>query len=137
MSNVIAIDSNVFLYALLEQMPLAKNAVHILRQVEDGTFQAIFSTLTYTEVLGAKDQASINIAYKFLDGLKNTSCVEVDRTIARRAGELRIIHPSLRIADSIHLATAMTHKATLVTADEKFLKVAERVTKTIPLKNYI
>jgi len=52
--------------------------------------------------------------------------VPVDRSIARRAAQLRARHNSLRLPDALSLATALISAAELLTMDEALRRVAER-----------
>jgi predicted nucleic acid-binding protein len=61
----------------------------------------------------------------FLDAA-GVRIVPVDRSVARRAAQLRAEHSSLRLPDAISLATALATDATLLTLDKKLHEVAKR-----------
>jgi predicted nucleic acid-binding protein len=52
--------------------------------------------------------------------------VDVDRTLARRAAELRARHGSLRLPDALSLATALANGAQFLTLDRDLQRVATR-----------
>lgn len=135
---LVALDSNVFLYALLDQAPYAEQAIYVLRSVERGDKRALFSSLAYAEVLGyKKTQSGIQKAHAFLDEMQNTYAVPLDRDISKRAGIIRMNHPSLRLADSIHLATAMGLASLFVTQDKKLAKIASKYIETMTLHDVL
>lgn len=122
---LVAIDTNVFLYVLLDQAPFADPAILFLDKVQRGEHKAIFSTLVYSELLGNKRSLSAtHRAHRFLDELKNTRPVPLSPDIAKQAAALRLKHPSLRLADSVHLATATKLASLFVTQDKKLAKAA-------------
>jgi len=128
---VIALDSNVFLYALLDQPPWSKQAQALLRSIESGAHTAFFSAITYGEVLGERPTESLLVAHDFLDGMGNTVCVEVSRSIGKRAGSLRTAFPVLRLTDALHLATAIEYGADMfITNDRPLAKVAKKLIPT-------
>lgn len=127
---MISLDSNIFLYALLGQAPFEAEAISLLKKVENGQETAAFASLTYAEVLGKKPNMNLFAAHSFLDELPNTVCVPLNTAIAKRAGELRLRYPPLRLADATHLATAIDCRASVfITCDSKLLKIAAREIK--------
>jgi len=52
--------------------------------------------------------------------------VDIDRTLARRAAELRARHGALRLPDALSLATALAHNAEFLTLDRALQRIAER-----------
>lgn len=132
--QLLALDSNIFLYVLLNQPPVSQRARDVLRAIELGESDGLFSALTYGEVLGEKTDKSLKIAYQFLDELRNLTCVAVSSNIGKRAGTLRQLHPLLGLADSVHLATAIEQGADVfMTHDIPLAKIANKViaTKTL------
>ena len=128
---VVAVDTNIFLYVLTGQAPFADPAVLLLKKVQRGEYKALFSTLVYSEMLGNKrNPAAMHRAHSFLDELKNTRSVPLDTDIAKDAATLRVKHPSLRLADSVHLATAVKLASLFVTQDKKLAKIASEQIKT-------
>jgi predicted nucleic acid-binding protein len=59
---------------------------------------------------------------RLIDRLR-VEIVAVDRTIARRAAELRAEHRTLRLPDALVLATAQTRGARLLTFDERLAQL--------------
>jgi predicted nucleic acid-binding protein len=60
---------------------------------------------------------------QFVDGLR-IEVVPLDRTIARRAAELRAEHAGLRLPDAMVLATADLREAGLLTFDDRLASLA-------------
>ena len=54
------------------------------------------------------------------------SIVPIDRAIARRAATLRAQHRSLRLADAMSLATALSNDSALLTLDKTLQQIARR-----------
>lgn len=50
----------------------------------------------------------------------------IDRTVARRAAQLRATHEALRLPDAFALGTALEHGADFLTLDVRLQRVAER-----------
>jgi len=65
----------------------------------------------------------------FLDAA-GISIVPIDRAIARRAALVRGEHQSLRLPDSMSLATAIVTDSALLTLDKKLRQVARRIQPT-------
>ncbi len=127
------LDSNVFIYALAGQRPFNLPALEILQKIESGSNDCVLSTIVYSEVIGfSKQPESLDTAHAFLRGLRHTTFVPVDLRIARRAGYLRNKYGSaLKLADALHLATALEHGADVfVTNDLPLTKVSSKVIST-------
>ena len=60
---------------------------------------------------------------RFVDQLR-VEVVAVDRSIARRAGELRAAHRGLRLPDAMVLAAAQARAARLLTFDQNLARLA-------------
>lgn len=79
---------------------------------------AYSETLVRPLALGHAD-----VVESFVEGLRIT-IVPLDRSIARRAAELRAGHDSLRLPDAMALATAELRDARLLTFDDHLAKLS-------------
>ena len=134
----IALDSNVFIYALERNIEWSKPAIAILRQLEGETITGVASVLCLSEVLAypfMKSQQMGEDAQLFMEGLGGIDYIPMDAEIAIRAGRLRAAHgPKLKTPDAIHLATALWEHADLfVTNDRELLKLTLLDLKIHPL----
>ena len=132
------IDSNVFIYAVIyreDKEKKTEKAKEILLQIEKQQLHACTSTLTWDEfvwvvskTLGKDD--GITQGQKLL-GFPNLDFINVDETVIAQAQKLMEKY-GLAPRDSIHLACALTRKAShIISDDEVFDKVKE--IKRIPI----
>ena len=126
---MIYLDSNVFIYAVLNSESIGKEARSILSQVQNGQLKASTSALTFDELIwivkknrSPNDSLLAGDAFLNMSGLK---LVDVDANIL--AGAIAIMRKySLDPRDSIHVASAMIEKAEVVISEDKdFDKVRE------------
>jgi predicted nucleic acid-binding protein len=106
----IYLDANILIYATEAGNPWTDQLRTLLKSVYRGQCRAITSELTLTEVL-AKPYATgsarlVRIYETLLSARSAILTVPVDRDILRRAAHLRSA-PRLKLADAIHLATAL------------------------------
>ncbi len=123
---MISLDANIIIYSLNNDPDFAKSSQAILKRA--ATEGAVVSTLLYTEVLAVSDKKrvkDITMIKDFLDGLLGVSYLAVTREIAQMAAKLlRENAPGLRIADAVHLATAVESGAQeFWTNDNKLKKI--------------
>ena len=121
---MIAIDSNIVIYALNNNADFAIYAQSILLRMQK--VGGIMSTILRTESLCiTKDPIVRNEIHSFLSDIKNTIFISVDPKIADYAGQILADYPAIKIADAIHLATAKQAGATeFWTNDNKLCKVS-------------
>jgi len=109
----LSIDTSPFIY-LVEKHPIYEDrVVAVFGQVALGRIQVVTSMLTLTEVLTMpflkKQMHYVREYREMLLNTKSILSVEVDKTIAERAAELRAKY-GLKTPDAIHMATALkTH----------------------------
>ncbi|MEM3730453.1 MAG: type II toxin-antitoxin system VapC family toxin [Candidatus Bathyarchaeia archaeon] len=130
------LDSNIFIYAAIDNGGMGEKARTLLRKVQQGEEEASSSALTFDElVLAVKKYRSmddaINVGEAFLN-FPNMKIVAVDDELLVQA--LNIIKKyKLDPRDAIHAATAILKKAeAIVSTDPHFDKVKE--IKRKPLK---
>jgi predicted nucleic acid-binding protein len=88
----------------------------------------MISVVTRTEILGGMRPGEQSGTLRLLDAI---DCIEVDRTIADRAGELarayRSSHPRVDVVDYILAATAQLANAELWTRNVKHFPMFDRL----------
>ena len=123
----IAIDTNVFIYALEANPRYATLADHIFSWLEQAGHTGVTSTITMTELLvqpyRAGDEQRVNEFYALLSTYPNLNWIAPDLEIADVAARIRAIY-GLRTPDSLQAATAVrSHVTGLVTNDPVFERV--------------
>ena len=129
---MISLDANIIIYSLNNNSEFAKPSQKILEKA--ASEGAVVSTILYTEVLAVSNDKFISdivMIENFLDGLLGVSYMPVSTEIAQMAAKLlRENAPALRIADAIHLATAVESGADeFWTNDYKLQKIKVPNTK--------
>jgi predicted nucleic acid-binding protein len=123
----IAIDTNVFIYALEANPRYAAFADHIFSWLEQAGHTGVTSTITMTELLvqpyRAGDEQRVNEFYGLLSTFPNLEWIAPDLEIADAAARIRAMY-GLRTPDSLQAATALrSHVTGLVTNDPVFERV--------------
>jgi predicted nucleic acid-binding protein len=123
----IAIDTNVFIYALEANPRYATLADHIFSWLEQAGHTGVTSTITMTELLvqpyRAGDEQRVNEFYALLSTYPNLNWIAPDLEIADVAARIRATY-GLRTPDSLQAATAVrSHVTGLVTNDPVFERV--------------
>lgn len=121
----VALDADVLIAFLDPGDAQHEQAVTELRARMAAGKQLLLSASVYTEVIvrplerGTDDKVD-----EFIAAAKIT-VVPVDRSLARRAAQLRARHRSLRLGDALSLATALHHEAELATFDHRLRRIAK------------
>lgn len=121
------LDSNVFIYANLDQGDLGEEARSMLEEVQSGELAAVTSALTFDELVwavkkhrSADDAVTAGEAFLRMSGLR---ILEVDGALLSSALEM-IRRYLLDPRDSIHAASALQEGAEeIVSTDAHFDKV--------------
>ena len=126
------IDSNVFIYILERHPQFFEPSMAALKSALARNGQVCLPTLVITEILsGTEDKAALRFFER--DSFRFH---ELTREIATVAGELRFARPSLKTADSIHLATALAAGANrFITNDNKLCKLTVGL-DIVPLSSF-
>lgn len=114
---MLAFDSNILIYALRADLEFRGKAFNVFYEIEQ--VGGICSSLIITETMYG-DLVSI----EQITPLQSPSIqiIPVSEKIAELAGQLKILH-RLDNNDAVHIATALSGKATeFVTNDKKLLK---------------
>ena len=136
---LLALDSNIFIAAWSGLEDHSSTAAKLLLSVDVGHDSAIYSTLIFAEVLAFPDRRKSNSlsVTDFFIQLSNAQACPVDTVIASLAGSLRVQYPALRMADSVHLATALNGKAAVfVTNDHRLANISNKLMATETLDTY-
>jgi predicted nucleic acid-binding protein len=123
------LDSNVFIYAALNQDNIGDRARSLLKEVQEGKQSASTSSLTFYELVWAvkkhRDLEEAVIAGEAFLGFSGLDIVQVSGDTLAIALEL-IKRYRLDPRDSIHAASALLVKAdVIISSDEHFDKVKE------------
>ena len=118
--HIIALDTNCFIYYFEEKRYL-KELEYLFSSIENGSFQALTSVLTITEILVKPKSLGLHHVvdeYTALLGTyPNLKIIPFTFDIAVRAAEIRSTY-KLRTPDAIHLATACENQATLFLSND-------------------
>jgi predicted nucleic acid-binding protein len=136
--SLLALDSNVFIAALSGAERYSDAAAELIRSIGSGKNSAVYSTLALTEVLSlSKTEVRGLSVNEFFEQLTGAQPYPISVAIGSLAGSLRVQHPSLRLADAIHLATALDGKVDVfITDDRPLTKVSKTLIKTRTLAEW-
>jgi len=132
--KMIYIDSNIFLYPILENSGRANKSKEILLKVVKSEIEACTSTLSWDEITKitkkyfGKERAAIE-GEKFLN-FPNLRMISATKEILTKAQEI-FEKENLNPRDSIHYSTALSQKAEKIATFDKDFKKIENI-KIIP-----
>lgn len=126
-SQIISLDTNIFIRALDDPTDLGVRARELITQIKEKALRVFISTILLEKffVRVYKDQRekeeSNILDFLTIGGL--AEFVSMDRRIALLAAKIRADYFSLRAPDAIHLATAIISGAKLfITTDRRIPK---------------
>lgn len=129
---MIAVDTTLFIYVLNADHEFGHRSAAILDSKED----KVASEIVFAEVFSITKLDEVDIRHqtqKFLEELK-IEYVSVTKEVFLLAGSLRRQHSSLKLADAVHLASALQAGAdTFVTNDQDLVKLKIKGLKIISL----
>jgi predicted nucleic acid-binding protein len=136
----IALDSNVFIYALSRHPEWSGPAFQLLASIERGKATGVASVLCLMEVIVQPQSISVeqgDNAQLFMEGLHGIDYFSVDAEVAIRASRLRAgFGPKLRTPDALHLSTALVEQADIfVTNDRDLLGLGVAGLKIVSLSD--
>jgi predicted nucleic acid-binding protein len=123
----IAVDSNIFIYAVESNERYADLADAVFEWIEKPAHAAVTSTITLTELLvkpyRSSDDLMVRTYHALLTRYPGLTWIPVDLAIADLAAQFRARH-GLRTPDSIQAATALHASATgFVSIDPVFTRI--------------
>ena len=123
--QIVGLDTAVFIYHLKAHPTYLPLTRIILQRVQAGQCTGVVSLVTIMELtIHPLRQQRADIARQYealLAHFPHLQIVDLTRNVARRAAQLRAYY-SLRPADALQVATAVTHQATLWVSNDKKLK---------------
>jgi predicted nucleic acid-binding protein len=121
----VALDADVLIAFLDASDAQHEAAIDALRPRLATGQQILIAASVYAEILVRPLQRGSDHAVDaFVDAISAT-IVPIDRSIARRAAQLRGAHRALRLPDAISLATALVVGAEFVTLDRRLRKIVD------------
>ena len=132
---MIYIDSNIFLYAILNRERIGNRARALLEQVQQGKEHACSSILTFDEIVwsvmrhrGMKEAVAAGEGFLNFPNLK---LIPADGDLAAKALDIIKRH-GLGPRDAIHAASAISMNVeTIISSDQHFDKIADLRRKPI------
>lgn len=129
MGQKIGIDTPVIIYLLEKNPSHLDSARKIMRQVQSGRFQAVFSAIGLIEILtGPKKHGSYELAAQYREMIAHFPNLEIrgiDESIIDTASSLRAQY-KIATPDAIHIATAVVFGAKkFITNDKALNKIKE------------
>ena len=116
------VDTNILIYLFELHDRYSKRVATILEEFTGGGKQLVTSAVTVTEFLAGTTLSTLETLHE-VPGL---NIISVDENLAEQAAIVQRRN-SIKIGDSIHLATAIEQKAeAFFTNDKKLTKVVER-----------
>ncbi len=123
------LDTNILIYLFELHDPYSKKVATILEEFTSDGKQLVTSTVTITEFLAGTTLSSLETLRK----VPKLNFIPVAENIAERAAILQRKN-SIKIGDSIHLASAIQQEAeAFFTNDKKLIKVVEKYISIISL----
>lgn len=129
--DVLALDTSIFIYHFESHSRYLSLTRTLLNQIQSGHSHGVTSVVTLMELnVHPWQQQRPAVAQEYemlLVSFPNLSMLDVDRSIARRAAQLRAIH-RVQPADALHVATALCHSATgFVTNDLRLQRLDDLI----------
>jgi uncharacterized protein len=129
------LDTNVLVYAFGAESPHRDPCREILRAVAERRLAGETSAYTVQEFVRQRrrrgDRQAAARARSAIDVC--TELHPVDGVVIRRALEIVDRYPKLDIADAVHVATASTHRVTMVLSADRGLDGISEIERVDPL----
>lgn len=125
----IGLDSNVLIYLLETNGPLAEAAARIVDAIEAGKVEAVLSAIGLVEILAGPAGAGDATAFeRTAEALRDLSVrvLGLDRSVAEDAAWMRG-SLGIGLADAVHLATARKAGATAFVTNDRRIRSIPRL----------
>lgn len=131
-SQVISLDSNIFIRALDNPTTLGEKARQLIEQIKQFSSTVFISTMLLEEffvrVYKEKRDTDIESYLSFISLGGLCTVVDINEPIALLAAKLRAEYPSLRAPDAIHLASGIESGAKIFfTTDRRLPKKIDKL----------
>jgi predicted nucleic acid-binding protein len=125
--GAVVLDANVIIALLLRSDALHADAVRLMSPAVLAGSALLTPVSVYSEILvGPIRTGTAHVVEGFLSD-NGVTIISVDRDIARIAAEFRAQHACLRLPNALVLATALEHKAMVLTFDERTRRIADEI----------
>lgn len=139
-ARTVGLDTSIFIYMMEDHPrygPLAKN---ILEGMESGKWIGVTSTITLMEITVRPWQMGREAAAReyeaVLSHYPNLTIIEVDKTVARRAAQLRAKY-SISPPDTLQLATSLNSRAGVFVTNDKRLSKIQEIIEILVLDDFV
>lgn len=130
MGQKIGLDTSVFIYLFEEDSRFLPAVRNILKPIELGGRQGVFSCIGLIELLtGPKLKQRYDLAFQYRDFLSwfpNLALCGISEDVIERASDFRARY-TLHTPDAIHLATAACEGADIFITNDRALKRCKEV----------
>src|SRR5581483_1934846 len=104
----LALDTNIFISSLVSYEKDSKLAVNLIRDIINGKYKAIASSVVYGEIISIPLNSTKPSPMSFISRINNLNTVPADDDICLKAAEIRKNEGSkVKLIDTLHLATAL------------------------------
>jgi predicted nucleic acid-binding protein len=138
--KVVALDTNVFVYQLLDHPKYAPLTDLILHAVENGRPRAVTTTVTLAEILTKAEQdANLQAAIDYeayLTLFPNLTLLPIDVPIAKTAARLRAQF-CCKLPDALQMAAALLTQADVFITNDRDLQKRITAPQVILLDDYV
>lgn len=122
----IYLDANIFIYVVEGHPTLRRPLEQLMEGIQTGTIQALTSELTLAEVLvkplSQPERHYVTEYRLLLSGRPDLPVMPVTREVLEKSAELRASIGG-KLADAIHVATAVIANCTHILTDDERIKV--------------
>lgn len=130
MGQVIAFDTNVFVYLLQRHSAYYSVVSSLLRSVQSGENEGLFANIGLIELLtGYKQLERYDEAYEYKNlicNFPNLTITELNESVVDFASDLRASY-AIKTPDAVHLASAIVNGADVFVTNDKALKKVKEI----------
>ena len=138
--ELIGVDTSIFIYHLEAHPTYLPLTTDILNTIQNGEQRAIVSMVTLMELTVHPWKMNLPHVARHYEALlvhfPHLTLTNVTRNVARKAAQIRATY-SIRPADALHVATALTHEATAFITNDKGLTRLHPLLEIIRLDDFL